>query len=295
MEGLSPEVIQASLVRSAVVVLMVSLGLRVPVAAIVAAGRQAWAFVATLAVGLVGIPVLAWLVVHALALPEAVAVGVLLVAAAPGGSLGLKLVDLADGDVALGLGLFFVIALIAPFSVPFTAALLVGAHGTSLSIDALPLVLTLLMIQLVPLVISLLVARLAPQPARRLGAFATTATTVLLVALVATALTINLDDVLAIGPTGVVAFLILIGGALLGGWLLGRRQPGTATAIGLLSAQRSTSLALLIATSLGIPAVTGAVVAGGLILLVVNPLVARVLAARHPVLLAGPPEFAERA
>jgi hypothetical protein len=54
-------------------------------------------------------------------------------------------------------------------------------------------------------------------------------------------------------------------------------------------------MALLIATSSGMPAVTGAVVAGGLVLLVVNPLAARLLAARRPDVLTGRTEVAHRA
>jgi BASS family bile acid:Na+ symporter len=295
MDGLSPEFLQASLVRVAVIVLMVSLGLRVPISAIVAASRQGRAFVAALGVGLVIVPALGWVIVRVLGLPEAVGIGVLLLAAAPGGSLGLKFVDLARGDVALGLGLFFILALVAPFSVPITAALLVGSSGSGASIDVLPLLVTLIAIQLVPLALALGAARLAPRPARRIGAMATTAATVLLVAIIASALALNLDDVLAVGPAGVVAFLAVIGGALLAGFVLGGGAPGVGRAVALLSAQRSGSMALLIATSLGMPAVTGAVVAGGLILLLVNPVVARLLAARRPAVPAGRMEVADRA
>ena len=286
MDALSVEFIQASLVRVAVVVLMVSLGLRVPASAIVAAARHGRAFVLTAFLALVVVPVVAWATVRVLGLPEAVAVGILLIAAAPGGSLGLKLVDLARGDVALGLGLFFGLALIAPFSVPITAAVLVGTGSSGLAVDALPLIATLIAIQFVPLALALVVARVAPRPARRIGQLATTATTILLVALIAVALVINLDETLAIGPAGVVAYLVIIATALVGGLVLARDRPGLAPAVGpavaFLSAQRSASLALLIATSMDIPAVTGAVVAGGLLLLIVNPVVARLLAVRQP-------------
>jgi BASS family bile acid:Na+ symporter len=285
-----PALLQASLVRAAVVVLMVSLGLRIPVAAIVASLRHGRAFLLTGVLSFVAVPIGAWLLVRALGLPEPVAIGVLLVAAAPGGSLGLKLVDLARGDVALGLGLFFVIALIAPFSVPLTATALIGTGSSGLTIDTLPLVITLITIQLVPLAVALLVARVAPRPARRIGQLATTATTVLLGLLIAVALIANFDETLAIGPLGVLAYVILIVATLVAGLLLGRDRPTIARAIALLSAQRSTSLALLIATALDVPAVTGAVVAGGLLLLVVNPLVARALGARTPPL--GRPEIA---
>jgi BASS family bile acid:Na+ symporter len=287
-----PEFLQAALVRAALVVLMISLGLRVPISAIVAAARHGRAFVLTGVLSFVVVPVGAWLLVRALELPEAVAVGVLLVAAAPGGSVGLKLVDLARGDVALGLGMFFAMALVAPISVPLTAAILLGTTPGGLAIDALPLVVTLVAIQLVPLGIALGVAHVAPRLARRVGDLATTATTVLLGLLIAVALAVNVDETLAIGARGVAAYLILVGATLALGLVVTRDRPRVARAIALLSAQRSTSLALLIATSLGVPAVTGAVVAGGLLLLIVNPLVAKALGARLPDPLARPTETA---
>jgi BASS family bile acid:Na+ symporter len=279
---MDPAFLQATLVRVAVVVLMVSLGLRVPLRAILEAARDGRAFVLTGMLSFVIVPALAWTLVRLLGLPEPVAVGVLLVAAAPGGSLGLKLVDLARGDVALGLGLFFAMAIIAPFSLPITASLLVDSRSGGLGVDVGPLIVTLIGIQLVPLGVALLAARLAPDAARRIGRLATTATTILLGLLIAVAFVINLEATLAIGLAGVVAYLVLIGVTVTLGLALGRDRAGLGKAVALLSAQRSTSLALLIATALDIPAVTGSVVAGGLILLLVNPLVAKALGGGLP-------------
>jgi bile acid:Na+ symporter, BASS family len=282
-ESIAPETAQAMLVRVAVVTLMVSLGLRVPFAAIAASLRQGRAIVTTLALALIAVPALAWLMVNALEVPEHVAVGIMLVAAAPAGSLSLKLVDLADGDVALALGLFFVLALIAPVSMPLTASIVLGLSATTSGVDVATLLTTLLLVQTLPMALALAFAHLAPRRARALGVRATQLATLLLVALIAFAIVVNWDEVVAVGARGLVAIVTIVAITLVGSLLIwgGRQRIGRAVAF--LSAQRSVSLALLVATTIGVPAITGAVVACGLILLLINPLIARLLALAVPV------------
>jgi BASS family bile acid:Na+ symporter len=276
------DIAQAVLVRLAVVALMVSLGLRVPARTILASRRERRAVVATFALALLVVPFVALVVVQLVGLPEPVAIGLLLVAAAPAGSLSLKLVDLADGDVALAIGLFFALAAIAPITMPLTAALLVGVAADSVRLDVAPLLVTLVAIQLVPLGLGMLVARAAPDRALALGTRATQLSTAFLVALIAAAIAATGGEVLAVGPAGIVAIVAIVLPTVALGLVLGRADPRTGRAVAFLAGQRSVSLALLVAIPIGEPAITGAVVAFGLGMLLINPVAARLIAAgRH--------------
>jgi BASS family bile acid:Na+ symporter len=271
---------QAALVRMAVVVLMVSLGLRVPPARALQALREPRPVVTTLAIALVFVPAIAWVTVRLFGIPEPVAIGILLVAAAPGGSMALKLVDLAEGDVALGLGGYYVLAVVAPFSMPLTAALLMGG-GTGMPVDAPSVLVTLATLQLIPLLGAGVVRRVTPVRAARLGRVATRLTTILLVALVAVASVANAREIMDGGLPIVLAVAAITIATLAVGLALGGRDRGTSLTVAFLSAQRSASLALLVAILIGEPAATGAVVAYGLALLVLNPAAARLLSLWH--------------
>ena len=275
------EILQSALVRVAVVTLMVSVGLRVRPATILESRRQRFAIGTTLVLALLFVPAVAWVTVRLIGVPDPVAAGILLIAAAPGGSLSLKLVDLAEGDIALGLGLFFALAAIAPFSMPLTAAALIGP-GATVSIDALALFATLVVLQLVPLVLAVAIARIAPGPAARFGAVATRLATVFLIGLIVVAVIVNADEIVAIGLNGLLGFVLVTTSALVAGLVLGRSMPRAARTMAFLASQRSASLALLVAISIGLPGTTGAVLAGGLVMLMINPATAILLSTAWP-------------
>ncbi|HEY7133048.1 MAG TPA: bile acid:sodium symporter [Candidatus Limnocylindrales bacterium] len=281
-EGIDLNLAQTAILRIAVVAMMVSLGLRVSLGAILASGRRWRTFGTTLVLALIVVPLSGWLAVRVLGIPAPVAAGIVLVACAPGGSLGPKLVDLADGDVALALALFFTLAVIAPVSLPITAALLSGADLGALRIDVGSVLLTLVAIQLLPLLLATLFMRSAPGRAADLGETTTRLTTLLLFGLIGVAVINNLPQVIAVGPAGVLALGCVAVVPLVLGLLLGRDEPRAGRTVALVTGQRSTTLGLLISTTAAGPAATGAVIAGGLVLLVVNPLAAVLLARRRP-------------
>lgn len=85
------------------------------------------------------LPLLAWLLIWALALPPLLAAAVILVAAAPGGATSNLLSFLAEGDTALSVSLTAFVGLLAPFWMPLAVATQLhwlGQGGTEL---ALPL------------------------------------------------------------------------------------------------------------------------------------------------------------
>ena len=71
-------------------------------------------------------PLVADLLTHALSLPPALAVGVILVGTCPGGTASNVITYLAKGDVALSVTMTMATTLLAPFVTPFLTLLLAG-------------------------------------------------------------------------------------------------------------------------------------------------------------------------
>ena len=84
---------------------------------------------------LVILPIVALGVALILNLPEALAVGLMIIAAAPGGVTSNVLTKFANGDVALSISLTAVISLISIVSVPFVVITSADIIGVSISSD----------------------------------------------------------------------------------------------------------------------------------------------------------------
>ncbi|MDC0179310.1 bile acid:sodium symporter family protein [Candidatus Pelagibacter sp.] len=84
---------------------------------------------------LVILPIVALGVALILNLPETLAVGLMIIAAAPGGVTSNVLTKFADGDVALSISLTAVVSLISIVSVPFVVITSANIIGVSISSD----------------------------------------------------------------------------------------------------------------------------------------------------------------
>lgn len=110
-------------------------------------------------------PISGWALVSLLSVDPAVAVGVILVAAAPGGTASNVMTYLAKGDIALSVAMTSVSTLLAPFLTPMIVLLLAGSY---LPIDPWGLFVSIVQIVLVPIVAGLLLQRFAPRVVARL-------------------------------------------------------------------------------------------------------------------------------
>jgi len=95
-------------------------------------------------------PLAAWLLVLAFSLPRELAVGLILVGAAPGGTASNVVTYLAHGDVALSIAMTTASTLLAPLFTPLWIWLLASAW---LPIEPLPLFFTVIKIVLAPVLI----------------------------------------------------------------------------------------------------------------------------------------------
>lgn len=146
----------------ALIMFVMGLGLRLDDFARVA--RQPKDFAVGLGLQMVSLPVIAWGLTFIMPLAPALAVGMILIAACPGGTTSNLLTHMARGDVALAITLTAVTSLLCVVTLP----LLVGFaldHFMGQAAPELPILNTIagvFMITTVPVILGMAVARFAP-------------------------------------------------------------------------------------------------------------------------------------
>ena len=133
------------------------------------------------------LPLAALLLTQVLPLTSAVAVGLMLLAACPGGATSNMFTRYAKGDVALSVSLTAVSSMLAPVSVPFIIGLglyLTLGETTVIQVSALEMVLTLLTTTAAPVLLGMTALRFAPEPTRQLRGKILSAATLILLALI---------------------------------------------------------------------------------------------------------------
>ncbi|ELZ96931.1 sodium-dependent transporter [Haloferax mucosum ATCC BAA-1512] len=154
-------------------------------------------------------PVAAYALTVALSLPPAVAVGVVLVGAAPGGTASNVMAYLGKGDVALSVAITTVTTLAAPLVMPAWVVLLAGEQ---LQVGFVDLFVNIVQIVFIPVVfgfgLRLALDAYAPEAADLgLDAFPLVSV-VTIVAIVAAVVGLNVDTILGAGAAAVAAVVL---------------------------------------------------------------------------------------
>jgi BASS family bile acid:Na+ symporter len=197
---------------------------------------------------LVAVPALAIVVTRAFDLPRSAAIGIVLMAIAPGAPVALRRSLDAGGHRSFAPALQIMLALLAVVSMPLSIAVLNEVYAGRASIEPWPLAKQVFTAQLLPLGIGMLVRQASPTTAARLEPKLARLATVLLVLLVLLVLIDIWRVVIDAGPRGVLAIVIVTVLALAVGHLLGGPDPATRTAVAISSAARNPGLALVVAT-----------------------------------------------
>ncbi len=113
---------------------------------------------------LILLPIVAYILLLILRLPVELALGLMIIAAAPGGVTSNVLTKFADGDVALSISLTAIGSLISIFSVPlivFTSAKLLGVTDLSSDITMTGIALKMALVVTVPVILGMIIRRFA--------------------------------------------------------------------------------------------------------------------------------------
>ena len=114
---------------------------------------------------LILLPIIAYILVLILRLPVEIAVGLMIIAAAPGGVTSNVLTKFANGDVALSISLTAIVSLISIISVPFivlSSANLLGAEEImSSEITMTGIALKMALVVTIPVIIGMIIRKFA--------------------------------------------------------------------------------------------------------------------------------------
>ena len=113
---------------------------------------------------LILLPAVAYIIVLIMDLPIEIALGIMIIAAAPGGVTTNVMTKFANGDVALSISLTAIISLISIFTVPFIifkSADLLGATGISSNLTMTGIALKMALVVTVPVILGMIIRKFA--------------------------------------------------------------------------------------------------------------------------------------
>ncbi len=113
---------------------------------------------------LIILPLVAYLLIIILKVPPEIAIGVMIIAAAPGGVTSNILTKFANGDVALSITLTAIISLISIITVPliiFTSADIFGITNISQNISMTGIALKMFLVVTVPVILGMIIRKFA--------------------------------------------------------------------------------------------------------------------------------------
>ena len=164
-------------------------------------------------------PLLAWGLARAFQLDEALALGVVLVGCCPGGTASNVITYLANGDLALSVGMTGVSTLLAPFMTPLLTWILAGK---SVNVDVLGMLLSILWVVILPIVVGLIVKWLWPKFTEKATDYLPAFSSVAIAFIVAIIFAANADKLMTGGLIIVIVVMLHNICGLSLGYMIGR-------------------------------------------------------------------------
>lgn len=190
------------------------------------------------------VPLLAYLILLVIPLEQSLGIGLIVLACAAGAPFLPKLVQGAKGNVAFGVGLMVLLMVVTIAYIPIVLPLLL----TGVQVNPWDIAQSLVVLMLVPLAIGLLVKSHWPEAADHWQPVMNKISSLAILILLVVGLGLNISNILSlIGTGGLLALLLFIIGSLVIGFLLGGRDPGSRNVMGLGTAQRNVSAAIVVA------------------------------------------------
>jgi BASS family bile acid:Na+ symporter len=244
MDGEILSVILNVSVLAFVITSMLAMGFSLTIPQVVEPLRNVRLVVFALAVNFVLVPLVAWGASEVLSLRDGYEVGLIIMATAAGAPFLPKLAQAAKGNVAFSVGLMVLLMMVTIIYMPLVLPLLLSG----VEVDALAIASSLFWTMLVPLAIGLFFRARYPGVAATLHPQMSRASSMSLVLLLVAGLAVNFTDILDTFGTGaivvVVGFLLVALGA---GYFAGGSDPAVRSVLGLGTAQRNLSAALIVA------------------------------------------------
>lgn len=223
---------------------MLAMGMSLTIPMILQPLKNVKLVVLALLANFVLVPVLAYVITLVIPLEQSLKVGLILLATAAGAPFLPKLVAAARGKIAFGVGLMVLLMVVTIVYLPLVLPLLLPG----VSVNPWDIAKSLIVLMLIPLAIGLLIKSSAPDTAAHFLPAMTKASSVAILVLMVVGLGLNVSNILdLIGTGGILALLLFIAGSFAIGFVLAGRDPGARSVLGLGTAQRNVSAALVVA------------------------------------------------
>ena len=229
-----------------VVTSMLAMGLSLTLSQIVEPLRNTRLVILALVANFILVPIVAYLIAQAFPLTDGLKTGLILVSTAAGAPFLPKLAQMAKGNLAFSVGLMVLLMVTTVLYMPLMLPLLLRG----VTVNPWDIARPLIFFMLIPLAAALFVKARYAQRADSLAPYLAKASNIALVLLVVAGLLANLDSILGIvGTTGILAGLLFLAACFVIGFLFGGKQEAIRPVLGLGTAQRNLSAALVIATA----------------------------------------------
>lgn len=223
---------------------MASMGLSLQMAQIIAPLKNVKLVILALVANFILVPLVAVVITLVIPLDEPIRIGLILLATAAGAPFLPKLAEAAKGSTAFSVGLMVLLMVVTIIYLPIVLPLLLSG----VEVNPWDIAQSLIMLMLIPLAIGLFVrARYAKIAATIQPTFGQASNLAMLVLTVA-GLVLNFKDMIGlVGSLGLLAGVIFIVVSLVIGYFLGGSDGDTRSVMGLGTAQRNISAALVVA------------------------------------------------
>jgi BASS family bile acid:Na+ symporter len=226
-----------------VVASMLAMGLSLTMAQIVQPLKNVRLVVLALLGNFVLVPALAFLITLVIPLDPALQTGLIVLSTVAGAPFLVKEVQAAKGDLALTVGLMFMLMVVTIFYVPMVLPLLLPG----VEVNAWDIAKSLIVTMLLPIVLGMMYKSHSSEEAAHWAPLLNKVSGVALLVMLVTGLGLNLSNIIdLIGSRGFLALLLFVVGSLLIGFLMGGRDPAVRSVMGLGTAQRNVAAAILV-------------------------------------------------
>jgi BASS family bile acid:Na+ symporter len=227
-----------------VITSMLAMGFNLTVRQIVEPLRNARLVILALLANFILVPILAYVILLIIPLDQGLATGLILMATAAGAPFLPKLAQAAKGNMAFSVGLMVLLMVVTIIYMPLVLPLLLQG----VEVDAWAIAKSLIFLMLIPLIIGLFVKARYDSTAETLQPHMSTISTAAIVVLMVLGIVLNFSSIIGIiGTGGIVAILIFLIGALVMGYFLGGSDANVRSVLGLGTAQRNLSAAIVVA------------------------------------------------
>jgi BASS family bile acid:Na+ symporter len=257
-----------------IVTSMLAMGMSLTIAQIIEPLKNIRLIILALLANFVLVPLLAYVITLVIPLEQSLQVGLIVLATAAGAPFLPKLVQGANGDVAFGVGLMVLLMVVTIIYMPIVLPLLLPG----VEINPWDIAKSLIVLMLIPLTLGLLFKSHSADATEHWQPTMNKISSLAMLVLLVVGLGVNVSNIInLIGSGGLVALLLFIVGSLLIGMLLGGRSSDIRSVMGLGTAQRNVSAAILVSVQnfSGTSTLPFVLVAAILLLLVLLPVAKR--------------------